>query len=439
MRSLFPSAVILVALLSAGESALPVIPGASGFGMETPAGRGGRIIRVTNLEPSGEGGLRAALAAKGPRVVIFDVAGVVDLKGGSLRIQEPFLTIAGQTAPPPGITIIRGGVHIGTHDVLIQHVRVRPGDAGRPKRSGWSPDGICTANGPREPGCHHVVVDHCSVTWAVDENLTASGQRHEGRAGTSHQVTFSNCIIAEGLNDSSHPKGRHSKGTLIHDHARDIAVVGNLYACNADRNPVLKPDASAVVANNLIFNPARRAIHAYWTPSEYDGHMDTLKPCVLTAVGNVVWCGPDTTNAVSVVYVAEGKGDVYARDNVGLDAGGGPIMEVDGKPHLLDGPPSWPEGLEPLPSGQVPAHVLKNAGAFPAQRDPIDRRIVEQVKTRQGRIINSQEQVGGYPNVEPVRRTLKLPQNPNDDDDGDGYTNLEEWLHALAAKAEGRG
>ncbi|HPA18833.1 MAG TPA: right-handed parallel beta-helix repeat-containing protein [Verrucomicrobiae bacterium] len=439
MSSLCPAVLALAALISLGNGAVPVIPGASGFGMDTPAGRNGTIIRVTNLGASGEGSLRAALEAKGPRVVVFEVAGVIDMNGASLRIREPFLTLAGQTAPPPGITIIRGSIYIETHDVLIQHVRVRPGDAGRPKRSGWAPDGISTGSSAGQPGCHHVIVDHCSATWAVDENLTASGQRHEGRAGTTHQATFSNCIVAEALYDSSHPKGRHSKGTLIHDHARDIAIIGNLYACNADRNPVLKPDASAVVVNNLIVNPGQRAIHGYWTPSEYQGHMDTLKPWILTAIGNVVWCGADTTNTVSVIFAAADQGEVCARDNIGLDPQGRPITQICGNPRLLDEPPSWPKGLKPLPSARVAAHVLKSAGAFPAQRDPIDRRIIEQAKSRQGRIIDSQEQVGGYPKTRPLRRELDPPANPDADDDGDGYTNLEEWLHAMAAKAEGHG
>lgn len=429
---------MFLALAAPCPCAIPVIPSASGFGIDTRAGRGGRIIKVTSLEAEGAGSLREALEAKGPRNIVFEIGGVIDLKGETLSVRNPFVTVAGQTAPGDGITVVRGSLGVGTHDVLIQHIRVRPGDAGREKRSGWSPDGISIGNGPGQPGCNHVVIDHCSLTWAVDENLTASGPRHEGRSGTSHQITFSNCIIAEGLNDSSHSKGRHSKGTLIHDHVRDVAIVGNLYANNVDRNPVLKPDASAVVVNNFIFNPGRRAIHSYWPPSEYEGFMDTLKPCVLAAVGNVVWAGPDTTNLISVIEIGADKGHVYARDNVGLDNAGGRLREILGKPSMLRKPATWPRGLKPLPSARVATHVLKHAGAFPARRDAIDRRIVEQARSRSGRIINSQGDVGGYPDHPPVRRPLQIPDDPHGDADGDGYTNVEEWLNAFAAEAEGR-
>src|SRR5689334_24246301 len=128
-------------------AAPPVFPGAQGFGIETPAGRGGKILRVTNLNPDGPGSLRAAIETKGPRIVVFEVAGVIDLNMKPLVIAEPFLTIAGQTAPSPGITLIRAGIDIDTHDILMQHIRVRMGDAGRPKKSGWEPE--VTTKGPQ--------------------------------------------------------------------------------------------------------------------------------------------------------------------------------------------------------------------------------------------------------------------------------------------------
>ena len=114
----------------------PRIPAGTGFGADTPGGRGGTIYRVTNLEATGAGSLRAALEAEGPRLVVFEVGGVLDLNGRGITISQPRVTVAGQTAPSPGITIIRGAVYIATHDVRIQHIRVRPGDAGRAKRPG---------------------------------------------------------------------------------------------------------------------------------------------------------------------------------------------------------------------------------------------------------------------------------------------------------------
>jgi pectate lyase len=195
---------ILPALTSVAESAFPR---AVGFGTDTTAGRGGQIIRVTNLNATGDGSFRAALEAPSKRIVVFEVGGVIDLEKRGISISNPFLTIAGQTAPDPGITPIKGGISVQTHDVLIRHISIRPGDAGEAKRSGFKPDGLSTSGGD----AYNIVVDHCSMTWAVDENLSASGARTEGPDKTSHKITFSNNIIAEGLSDSSHAKGPHSK------------------------------------------------------------------------------------------------------------------------------------------------------------------------------------------------------------------------------------
>src|SRR3954447_19979756 len=199
--------LLIASLLALRLSAVqPVFPGAQGFGIDTSAGRGGKIIRVTNLNGDGPGSLRAAVDTKGPRIIVFEVGGVIDLNRKPIVIAEPFVTIAGQTAPSPGITIIRAGIDIETHDILMQHIRVRMGDAGQPKKSGWEPE--VTTKGPQ---CYNIVVDHCSMSWAVDENLSASGPRYNGPEGTTRRVTFSNNIIAEALKDSSHSKGPHSK------------------------------------------------------------------------------------------------------------------------------------------------------------------------------------------------------------------------------------
>ena len=181
---------------STAELRASVLPGVTGFGLDSRAGQGGKVIRVTNLDAAGPGSLRAALDADGPRIVVFEVGGVIDLNLKSLSIKKPYLTLAGQTAPSPGITTIRGAIYISTHDVLIQHLRVRPGDAGRPKRSGWEPDGISTSGG----NAYNIVIDHCSISWAVDENLSASGPRTAGPGATSHRITFSNCIT-QGVRD----------------------------------------------------------------------------------------------------------------------------------------------------------------------------------------------------------------------------------------------
>ncbi|MCF7973244.1 MAG: hypothetical protein K9N55_05485, partial [Phycisphaerae bacterium] len=178
-----------------GADLVKAFPDAQGWAAHTPGGRGGQILRVTNLNAGGPGSFAEAVQAKGPRIVVFEVGGVIDLQRKSITIREPFVTIAGQTAPSPGITFIRGGINIAAHDVIVQHISVRPGEAGAAKKSGWEVDGMATSS-------FNIIVDHCSCTWATDENLSASGPRFDGdtvedwRENTSHRVTFSHCIIA---------------------------------------------------------------------------------------------------------------------------------------------------------------------------------------------------------------------------------------------------
>lgn len=418
MTKKLPALLIALALCAACPiSSAAVLRGDMGFA-DARGGEGGAVIRVTNLDAKGPGSLRAALEAKGPRIVVFEVGGVIDLDGAGLGISEPFITVAGQTAPEPGITIIKGGIGISTHHVLIQHIRVRPGDAGKAKRSGWEPDGISTSGG----NAHDVVIDHCSVTWAVDENLSASGARTEGPEATSHRITFSNCIIAEGLNDSSHTKGPHSKGSLIHDNATDIAIYGNLYAHNDLRNPYFKAFTTGVVVNNLIYNPRRSAIKLNYVPAEWKGTGITPENARIAAIGNVFHQGVDTVRAVPLVGT---RGDAYLEDNLAFHSDGSPARITGGRVIELEKKPVWPEALSPMPAGDVAEYVVKHAGARPRQRDAIDARIIREFRQRKGRIIDSQDEVGGYPAPEPVSRPLDVPE-----------TDVQAWLAKLAAEVE---
>lgn len=372
------------------------------------------VVRVTSLDSAGPGTLREALAARGPRLIVFEVGGVIDLAREGLVIDEPNVTVAGQTAPPPGVTLIRGGILIRAHDVRVTHLRVRPGDAGQPKKSGWSPDGISTFG----PEAHHVVIDHCSLTWAEDENLSASGPRHDGRAGTSHDVTFSNCIIAEGLNDSSNEKGPHSKGSLIHDHCANIAIVGNLYAHNADRNPYFKADATGVVVNNVIYNPGYAAALVNYVEKEYRDTAERPLHAKVSVVGNVYIPGRDTRRGLAMLG---GRGDAFLEDNLVL---GHAFPTVDESVNVLAAKPWWPADLKARPARDVLEYVLAHAGAWPRDRDEIDRRIVQSVRDRTGRVIDSQDQVGGYPKPEATRRPLTVPAD------------VDRWLVTFTQQAQ---
>lgn len=386
-------------------------PAPMGWAAETRGGRGGQIVRVTNLKAEGPGSLRAAVETTGPRIVVFEVGGVIDLGAKTLRVAEPFLTIAGQTAPSPGITLIRGGMDIAAHDVIVQHIRIRPGSAGGDWRKGPDFDSISTV------AAYNVVVDHCSLTWGTDENLSASGPRFTGttpeewRKGASNRITFSNNLIAESLAYSTHPKGEHSKGSLIHDNADEILIIGNVYAHNYERNPLFKGGVRGTIVNNLIYNPGQRAIHYNLMANEWgatapvDGH--------ITAVGNVLRGGQDTAAGMPFLMIGgQGDLDYHGRDNLMVDRWGEPLPELGSygmtgaKIIRHEQPIDWPAGLVALPALQVETHVLTHAGARPWDRDTDDVRVIADVAEGRGEIIDHEDETGGYPKHEMTTRTF---------------------------------
>ncbi|HEX9932910.1 MAG TPA: pectate lyase [Allosphingosinicella sp.] len=404
--------VRLLLLIVAGFAAAPAFaqafPGAVGWAAQTPGGRGGAIVRVTNLNASGPGSFRAAVERRGPRIVVFEVGGVIDLGLTTLNIEEPFLTIAGQTAPSPGITIIRGGIDIRTHDVIVRHIRIRSGVSGQARRSGWEADALSTV------GARNVIVDHCTMTWAVDENLSASGPRFTGatpeewRRGTSHNVTFSYNVLAEGLAHASHPKGEHSKGSLIHDNATGILIYRNLYAHNYERNPMLKGGVHAAVVNNFIFNPGAQAIHYNLMDLEWGSQPHQLGE--LSAVGNVLRGGFSTRDDIAFLTIG-GVGDLryHGRDNLAVDRQGRPLpmfgRYTTSPARIIQAnrPTVWPAGLAVIPANQVETHVLRFAGARSWDRDAHDIRVIFDVVEGRGEIIDDEREVGGYPQVAPTR------------------------------------
>jgi pectate lyase len=402
-------ALLLPLVPVAAQAPRTAFPGAQGWAAETPGGRGGRILRVTSLAATGPGTFAEAVAAKGPRIVVFEVGGVIDLGMKELRIAEPFLTIAGQTAPAPGITLIKGGLTIATHDVVVRHLRIRPGDGARPKRSG-DIDAITTIRGAR-----NVIVDHCSLTWATDENLSSSSTRFHGEGeaewmrNASHNITYSNNIIAEGLAHSTHAKGEHSKGSLIHDHVNRILLVGNLYAHNYERSPLFKGGARGHVVNNLVYNPGQRAMQYNLIAEEWIGHDYSRGEMVIR--GNVLRAGMSTEPLALFMIGGSGDIDLYMDDNLAVDRIGQPTIPQTGsyttapvELKAMRRAPPLPFGVQLLPSAQVQDAVVAKAGATPWNRDAIDRRIVADVIEGRGWIIDSQDEVGGYPAYPETRK-----------------------------------
>jgi pectate lyase len=382
-------------------------PGAVGWAATTVGGRGGRIIRVTNLDADGPGSFKAAIEAKGPRIVVFEVGGVIDQKRKELNIREPYLTIAGQTAPSPGITLIRTGLNIRASQVIVRHIRIRAGADGQPKRSGWEPDTLGTVS------AHHVIVDHCTLSWGLDENMSASGPRFRGanlaewRASTSHDVTFSYNAAYEGLADASHSKGEHSKGSLVHDNVTNILFYRNVWASNMERSPLFKGGVHGAIVNNLIFNPGKRAVHYNLMQLEWLDHPYEVGK--MTAIGNVLRGGPSTDAKLPFLMLG-GDGDLeyYGRDNTAVDQYGEPLPMFGRYGHTraklieVPRPPTWPDGLQVMDAKDVETHVLAHAGARPWERDADDVRVLFFVAEGRGQIINDEKDVSGYPVQKPT-------------------------------------
>ncbi|WP_285020206.1 pectate lyase [Novosphingobium sp. fls2-241-R2A-195] len=373
----------------------------------TRGGEGGRIIRVTTLAKDGPGSLKAAVEAKGKRIIVFEVGGVIDLQRTILNIDEPFLTIAGQTAPSPGITIVRGGIDLKGHDVKISHIRVMTGVDGQAKLSGWEADAFSTV------AAHNVIVEHCSFFWAIDENMSTSGPRFNGktvkewRAATSHDVLFRENLAAEGLADASHPKGEHSKGTLIHDNATAITLYRNVYAHNMERSPLVKGGAQVLMVNNMIYDPGHRAVHYNLMNLEWAGHDYVTGE--ITAVGNVMRAGNSTAPGLPFLTLG-GDGDLawYSKDNINVDRWGNPAPMFGRygvtKAKLIekDSPMASLGGLDVMPAKDLETSLLASVGARPWDRAPDDIRVLFFVAEGRGEIIDDEKVVGGYPHPNPT-------------------------------------
>lgn len=224
------------AAISASAAAPLAFPGAEGYGRHTAGGRGGRIIKVTNLNDSGPGSLRNAVEATGPRTVVFDIDGTIELLS-PLRINNDSITIAGQSAPADGICLKDYPLVINASEVIIRHIRVRPGD-----RHNLDSDGI----GGGRYGQRNVILDHCSVSWSIDECLSIY---------KTENLTVQWCLISHSLNSSVHTKGSHGFGGIWGGYKATFHH--NLLANHASRNPRFSSvDGTKWVdfRNNVVYN-----------------------------------------------------------------------------------------------------------------------------------------------------------------------------------------
>lgn len=424
--------LVVLFLVPCSVSALPAFPGAEGYGADTPGGRGGRVIAVTNLNDDGPGSLRAALTAKGPRIIIFRVAGNILLKT-RIDIKEPFLTVAGQTAPGDGITIgitkttLHGPLRIGTHDVILRHLRVRSG----PTFSGSGQnDALTIVNGSK-----NIIIDHCSFSWATDENVQTEN---------ASNLTIQWSIISEGLSRSSHAKGEHSKG-LHFRYGTNISIHHNLLAHNRDRNPNINASGIVDMVNNVFYNAHK------WTWVK-----DKFGSPRVNAIGNFYKKGQASAKNHEIFYynITGSNPKIFIKGNIGFnrisdDLPENLIVRKDSRFMMAPNRFNAPE-VTTYSAFEAFDLVIADAGATLPVRDAHDQRIANDVKNGTGKLINNPSEVGGYltkksgtayvdtdgdgmPDKWEIARCLD-PNNPLDgsqDRNGDGYTNVEEFINDM--------
>ena len=454
----FRIAVGGVLALELGCSAAGVaFRGAVGSGRESRGGRGGAVIHVKNLADRGLGSLRwACEEVTGPRTIVFDVGGTIRLTK-TIRLRGDagsYVTIAGQTAPGGGIQLVGWGITIGQggHDIIVRFLRIRPGYT---HDRDWNKDAI-TICGNTSGAAHDIMIDHCSLAWAIDEVANVWDN--------AHRITFSNCIMAEG-STFGHRKGSHSCAFLAggENPVRDdyLTITGCLLTGCAVRNPqisTLQPALTHVV-NNVIYNWG-----SYATTINYKSRVNV--------VGNVYLRGPAAVTSVRRPIDVSSKlapQSLYVADNlynakppnfqppaadpwnlVG-DRGGRPSAKLPAPARLRA---AEPLGRPPpiIPASEVLARVVKNVGATVPIRDALDARLIRELQTGKGTVGFGTKTAYTTPPVlatGPVRKDTDGDAMPDDwerahgldpqsasdsraDPDGNGLTNLQEYLGFLA-------
>jgi len=436
------SLALAVANGSCWAAVPPAFPGAEGAGMYSLGGRGGVVYEVTNLNDSGAGSFRAACTASGPRTVIFRVSGTIVLNS-RIDITNPYITIAGQTAPGDGICIRRNSLGVvATHDVIIRYLRCRRGDETR-VATGATGDSL----GVSAPSSN-VIIDHCSVSWSTDENLSSY---------PNDAVTIQWCMIGEGLFP-------HNCGGIW---GSNTSYHHNLLYSNGTRNPRFTIPSTETTSE--VFDFRNNVIYNWGYQSGYTGGIG-----VINIVGNYYEYGPgtrpneDLRHRIVYSYEVVGNDDlmhIYAEGNY---VWGYPAVTADNWAGGIQGScvrasvPGVAPGISQQTAEVAYQYVLASAGAVRPHRDPVDLRVIDQARNRtytfsttyDGNVYNglleSQDQAGGWPQL----NTYDVPTdsdhdgmpdpwetskglNPSDAADRNNYTlspyytNLEIYLNSL--------
>jgi hypothetical protein len=484
---------LVVSLVASLVTALALVPPAAaadvdyggyrphyqGYGVNTSGGRGGSVQRVTHLmdtldptNPNWNGSLRKAVTTPGARFVVFEVSGYIRL-GSPLIITEPYLTIAGQTAPSPGITLTNSYIQLDTHDVVIQHLRVRPGAVP------GIPHGIHIRNGG-----HNIVLDHVSISWTVWTSIGLHAE--DWPAPNIGDVTVIDSLVAEALScsgvNTEHPcdpatltgdiphsrailAGDNNTSTTYNNGRVHFAMVRTISANNDQRHPAIQGDVDTFIVNNLIYNPSLQPISGIFFSDDY-----TRGPAKAVVKGNLMIPGPTTPGyngyvprwwpeegpvyMIQLDYTTDSASRIYLDGNYYAAHCGGTacLVSPESQWMLAIDHPGWqgrnvhastpPISLanfplsSMLPYTQVESFVTANAGARPLDRDPVDARVINEIRTRTGHSVNTPAEVGGFPSLAEVHRPLIVPSNPNQVVDSYGRTRIEQWLEGMARDLE---
>lgn len=412
-------------------SALPAFPGAEGYGANSAGGRGGSVYYVTTLNDSGPGSLRTGVSV-GNRTILFKVSGTIELLT-DLKINKPYITIAGQTAPGDGIALKRRLTSVqNTHDVIVRYLRFRPGDADCPN---FQDDSFHVVNGT------NVIVDHVSTSWSIDELCSVTW---------STNVTVQWSMITESLKNSCHVKRAHGYGSLLRYGNGGVSFHHDLYEHNDSRNPRLGDSLKLDFVNNVIYNWGGRAGYSGAdsadNPAGYTNQMNY--------VNNYLIAGPSTTTP-TVAFLGGAANTVIYQSGNYIDSNRNGLLDGSNTGWNMFRSPYTPSASRfPLPSAGTDTaaiayqRVLAFVGASLA-RDAVDTRLIDDVRNQTGAIIDSESQVGGWPTLSsttppadsdndglPDFWEVNLGMNPavpnNNHVNADGYTDLEHYLNWLA-------
>ena len=439
------------------QAKIPAFPGAQGGGMYSFGGRGGKVFVVTNLNDDGPGSFREALEAGGPRIVVFNVSGIVRLKD-RIRVRAPYITIAGSTAPGDGVCIAGQTVELETHDVIVRHMRFRRGETWVGDRNdslGGNPTG-------------NIMIDHVSASWGLDECMSMYRHMYQPPSGGKElklptvNISIQNSIFSEALNTYNHAFGSTLGGL-------NSTFYRNLWACNTGRNPSVGMYGDFTFANNVLFNWKHRTVDGGDHRSMFNIINNYFKPGPTTPKDEPIGyriLKPESERSKTVVdhfgkayvtgNVVEGNEKV-TKDN--WDGGvqpdsKAPVSEM--LPQIRTNTPFAHAPLDIQSAEKAYDYVLAHAGATLPKRDPVDTRIVGMVRsgkvTYKDGIITDINQGGGYPEYkgEPYKDSdgdgmpddweKKYGLNPNDPSDaagdlnGDGYSNIEEFINGRDPK-----